>query len=358
MISAALPQDEARRLEALQRYDILDSISEQTYDDLLAIAAGICGTSMGAVTLVDAQRQWFKANKGLPVDETPRDIAFCAHAILTPDELFVVPDALADVRFFDNPLVTGHPNIRFYAGAPLVLQGGEAVGTLCVIDDSPHDITPFQKRALEGLSRQLVALLELRMAHKELRGHLAEREWYERELQRSHEQLEQENAQLSEMSRTDPLTGLVNRRVFNSTIDNEFVRAATGNTENTALAMAVIDIDHFKAINDTHGHPAGDAVLVAVAQCLRAHCAPGATVARFGGEEFAILLHGEDAHDIGHCCEVLRAAIESLHMRARVTVSIGVSVLRTGDSVGDLYSRADEALYAAKRSGRNRVVVA
>ena len=352
MISAPLPKDETERLAALERLEILDTMSEQSYEDLLRIVAGICGTKMGAVSLIDADRQWFKAQRGLPVQETPRDIAFCAHAILKPDEIFVVPDARQDERFHDNPLVTGSPNIRFYAGAPLVGSAGHPVGTLCVIDDEPHEMTPHQHEALLCLSRQVVRLLELRHANNELRRHLSEREWYERELQRRQEELLGENAQLVEMSQTDALTGLPNRRVFGNAMEQALMRAATGSLP---LSMAIADIDHFKTINDVLGHPAGDRVLVAVAQALRAACQGGSTIARFGGEEFALVMPDLAIDEALRSCEAMRRVVHGIAEAMPVTISVGVSTLRAGDTVSDLYARADAALYEAKRGGRNRV---
>lgn len=354
MVSAPLPETEPERLAVLKRYGILDTLPEGAYDDLLAIATGICGTAIGSVSLVDAERQWFKSLRGLPVQETSRDVAFCAHAILHPHEVMVVPDALADPRFVDNPLVTGAPGIRFYAGAPLIGSGGAAIGTLCVMDNVPRELTPFQIRALASLSRQVVALLELGLAHRELRNHLAEREWYERQLHRHQEELVAENAELSEMSHTDALTGVPNRRAFNRAMESAVATAAT---DRTPLSIAIIDIDHFKMINDLYGHPAGDATLTEIAHALRAQCDEVGTVARFGGEEFAVVLPDAVAVDAARLCEYLRAAVEGLPLNVPLTVSIGATVFRPGDGVSDLYRRADEALYAAKRAGRNCVVV-
>lgn len=354
MISAPLPANEAERLAALNRYEILDSISEQAYDDLLAIAAGICGTSMGAVSLIDSQRQWFKAQKGLSMQETSRDVAFCAHAILGND-VFVVPDALADIRFHDNPLVTGNPNIRFYAGAPLVSSSGDAVGTLCVFDDRPRQLNEFQQRALSALSRQVVALLELRKANKELRNHLGEREWYERIMQVREQELLDDNRQLTRMSSTDALTGLTNRRTFNGAIEAAVALAAS---DGSPLALAIIDIDYFKALNDAFGHPAGDAALVEIAHALEAEIPAGATIARFGGEEFALILSGHGAGGAVLACERMRLAIQQLEHEPPLTISVGVAAYQGGDTVSDIYSRADKALYSAKRAGRNRVMAA
>ena len=162
MIEPRLPQDEAARLAELHSYDVLDTPPEAAFDDLTRLASRICGTPIALVSLVDAERQWFKSRVGLEASETPRKVAFCAHAIHRPAELFVVRDSLQDERFCDNPLVTGEPHVRFYAGAPLVEPTGRALGTLCVIDHQPRDLGPDQLELLRVLSRQVVTQLELR----------------------------------------------------------------------------------------------------------------------------------------------------------------------------------------------------
>jgi signal transduction histidine kinase len=167
MVSAALPPNEPERLAALRSYQILDTDFEEDYDALCRLAATICGTPMALISLVDRDRQWFKASVGLGVRETGRDVAFCAHAI-NQGGLLEVPDAAEDRRFADNPLVLGEPKIRYYAGQPLVTPEGLSIGTLCTIDQVPRVLSAAQREALDILAKQVVAQLELRKALAEL----------------------------------------------------------------------------------------------------------------------------------------------------------------------------------------------
>ncbi len=161
MLTAPIPKNDAARVEALARYEILDTPPEREFDDLTLLASHICGAPLAQITLVDAERQWFKSKVGLTAPQTPRNISFCGHAIMKRD-VMVVPDAFADERFADNPLVTEDPKIRFYAGAPLVTSEGLALGALCVMDREPRQLSLTQLEALRALSRQVVAQMELR----------------------------------------------------------------------------------------------------------------------------------------------------------------------------------------------------
>lgn len=181
--------NEADRLEILRQYEILDTEAEEAFDDLTALAAYICGTPIALVSLTDSHRQWFKAKIGLDVPEAPRELSFCSHAISNPEEVMVVPNATADERFAGNPLVTSDPNINFYAGTPLVTPGGFPLGTLCVMDKTPRDLSPHQLEALKMLGRQAIAQMELRLNLIRLKRQIARQEEAELKLRASDQQI-------------------------------------------------------------------------------------------------------------------------------------------------------------------------
>jgi GAF domain-containing protein len=168
-MSPANAEMEKRRLEILWQYEVLDTIPEQLFDDLTELAAVICEAPIALISMVDEHRQWFKSRFGTTLEETSRDVSFCAYAITQPD-LFIIPDATQDERFANNPLVTSDPKIRFYAGAPLITPDGYALGTLCVIDKVPRELRPDQKQALRILARHAVLQLELRRRTQDVRS--------------------------------------------------------------------------------------------------------------------------------------------------------------------------------------------
>jgi GAF domain-containing protein len=168
MKAADIPANELERLQSLNEHELLDTSPEDLYDDITRIATEITGTPTSLITLVDKDRQWFKSKQGTDDTETTREVSFCAHAILHPDEVFIVPDARYDDRFFDNPLVTGNSRIVFYAGVPIKDSTGHALGTLCVIDSRPRELSEQQLEALKALANLVKAHFELRKTKMDL----------------------------------------------------------------------------------------------------------------------------------------------------------------------------------------------
>lgn len=357
MKSAPIPANEEKRLAALYEYGILDTLHEQAYEDIIFLAAQICGVPMATMSLIDRDRQWFKAKVGMNANETSREIAFCAHAILRPEDLMIVKDATKDERFSDNPMVTENPHIRFYAGAPLVTSEGDALGTLCVIDQKPRELSMEQLAALTALSRQVMAQLELRKALDSLTRHVEERAEYERRLEAYQLKLESMNEALSQESRTDRLTGLNNRGSFDEFLFEEFERALR---RNRPLSLLMMDIDHFKKLNDTFGHAHGDEVLRQVSKILGDNVRPADFAARYGGEEFVVVLPNTSEEGAMILAERIRKAIQNNRWDQRaVTVSIGVATQsRDHGNAHDLTCSADSALYESKQNGRNRATFA
>ncbi|WP_167098632.1 diguanylate cyclase [Mycobacterium sp. DL592] len=348
------PANEQQRLSVLKEYEILDTLPEQAYNDFATLASLICGTPIAMISLIDEDRQWFKANVGLDKEETPRSLAFCSHAIMTPDQTMVVEDATQDERFAANPLVTGDPHIRFYAGAPLQTPTGEALGTLCVIDREPRQLTDTQQQALEILSREVMVQLELRRSIATLEETILNQETYVELMHEYQRDMEKVRVNLETQSVTDVLTGIKNRRCFDLKLEEECQRALS---RRTSLALLMIDIDRFKDLNDQFGHPAGDETLRAVAQLLQAELRSNDQLFRYGGEEFAVILPETTMRGAFVLGERFRRIVQRAPWKNRaVTISIGAATLGEGIATPtELIRAGDRALYHAKQNGRNRV---
>lgn len=353
---APTPPGEAGRLDALRRYRILDTLHEQAYDDIVALARQICGTPQAVMTFIDEERQWFKASKGIAGEETERSIAFCDVAIRDLSDVTVVNDASVHPVFQDYPQVTGPDHLRFYAGAPMVTPDGFGLGTVCVVDTVPRQLDGSQIDALRALARLAVQMLELRRAQLEAQRQLAERELFTSDLLRYQHQLEEQNTELEVEASTDALTGLLNRTGLRR------VRKEAGPhtlARSTPYSVAVLDVDHFKRINDSLGHSAGDAVLRIVGEEISRGVRSGDIAVRYGGEEFLVFMPGTLLAGARAVVERIRGDIALRRdLPMPVTVSAGLAMGLAGqDEPESIFQRADQALYQAKRRGRDQVAV-
>jgi diguanylate cyclase len=347
-----LAKAESRRLTALRDYKILDTPTESSFDDLALLASHICGTPIAMVSLVDVDRQWFKAKVGVEMESTPRSQSFCTHAIKGGD-LMTVPDATQDPRFVDNPLVTGGPEIRFYAGAPLITPAGEALGTLCVMDKVPHTLRPEQEGALKALARQVVSQLELRRASTNNTALCVK--------------AKRDADRRARQSMRDALTRLPNRACMAQLIAGSLERAQAVGASYSGSAVLVVDLDRFKHVNDALGHKIGDAVLRRVGRMLRASVRSDRrssttrgndVVGRLGGDEFTILLTDLKSRSgagttAARVVEALTVPLTFDGHTIQLGASVGVAHIEARHADVDAVLReADAALYAAQAAGR------
>jgi diguanylate cyclase (GGDEF)-like protein len=327
-MSIPIPANELERLAALASYDIVESSKEDVFDDLANLAARVAGTSFAAVTLLDADRTWFKASTVSGEASLPREDTFCAHTILTPESPLIVGDLAADPRFESNKLVCGG-GCRAYLGVPLVNAEGYALGALCVIDDKARSFDTTTVETMKTLARAVVTNFELRRALNRATG----------------------------AARTDALTGLPNRRTAIAAIDE----LSTAGTPFTAIS---IDLDFFKETNDSEGHDTGDAVLRAAAARLQLAVRHGDVVARLGGDEFVVLLVGIADPAVAYViaqriCESLHVPVEFRGKRHRAGATLGLAIYPNDVAEGDKAFRlADEALIRAKRERRGSIGLA
>lgn len=336
--------EDAGRLQALQRFAILDTPMEPAYDELAVMAGHLCAAPVALISFLDRERQWFKAAVGLALAENPLDQSVCRYAARHTG-VFVVPDLAKDPRFAHFDIVTQEHPMRFYAGAPLVTQDGYVLGTLCVLDHVPRQLAPHLQVLLLSLARQVIRLLELKRANEHQGQMLVE--------------LEEARQQMAVLAHTDVLTGLANRRSFTDRLRQELALLQRGG-EPACLLM--LDVDHFKRVNDIHGHHAGDMALQHVAEVCRHVFRAADVVSRWGGEEFVALLPATLVPDAQVVALRLHAALAArpvpgIDPAMLLTASIGLSQFEPLRPLDMTLHALDAAMYTAKREGRNRTVV-
>lgn len=319
MKTPATPENEAARLRSLRSLNVLDTAPEERFDRLTRLARRLFNVPIALVSLVDENRQWFKSAQGLTARETPRDISFCGHAILG-HEVFVIPNALDDPRFADNPLVTAAPHIRFYAGCPLRDGAGHQLGTLCLIDRVPRTFEDEDVLALQDLAimveRELAAI---------------------------------------QLATTDELTGISNRRGF-SVLAEKGLKLCQRNGQPASLLF--IDLDNFKGINDAFGHTEGDKVLIAFSRMLESTFRDSDVFGRIGGDEFAALLTGSNIDvaqlSISRLQEALEAYNGSENRGYEIEFSVGIAPIDFTKpyTIEALLEHSDQQMYQHKKARR------
>lgn len=342
MIFAPLPINETARLASLHKMQILATPAEEAFDRITRVAKHIFQVPMVLITIVDEHRQWFKSKIGLSAQETPRDISFCGHVVYN-EETVVVEDASRDERFYDNPLVRdNNTHIRFYAGRPLRNHEGFVIGSLCLIDKKPRQISTTELAILDDL------------------GYWAESVFMVRGMSKVTDTLLSELDSVKRESLIDPLLRVWNRGAIMDILARENDHTQR---QNSKLALLMVDIDHFKRVNDRYGHPAGDDVLIEVVNAIRQQLRSYDSLGRYGGEEFMIVLPQTGHQDVVKLAERLRHAVEKNMINVEgnqlhCTISIGVAVV-DGDApkqdIEDIVMAADQALLQAKANGRNRI---
>ena len=313
MPGAPQPTNEVERLRSLHALPLLDTPPEERFDRLTRLARRLFDVPIAVISLVDADRQWFKSRTGLDATETPREYSFCAHAILG-EEVMVVPDATHDERFRSNPLVLGAPHIRFYAGCPVRAPDGSALGTLCVIAPEPRRPGDADVALLRDLG----------------------------------DMVEQEVRSMA-LATMDELTGLTNRRGFNAIAAK--ANAVCGRLERPATLL-LFDVDDFKQVNDTFGHAEGDRVLLEFANHLRSAFRDSDVVARLGGDEFCVLLSGTSDADVRRPISLLQERLAGDAGLSGISFSVGTAQYDPAKhpSVAELAAAADRDMYRQKRA--------
>ncbi|EBA00619.1 sensor domain-containing diguanylate cyclase [Marinobacter sp. ELB17] len=318
MIKPEIPENEAERLHALRTLKILDTAHEERFDRVTRMAKRMFGVSVSLVSLVDEDRQWFKSSQGLEATETPRDISFCGHAI-NQNGLFIIPDAIEDVRFADNPLVTDAPNIRFYAGYPLEIREGLKIGTLCLIDQKPRVMDEEDQQLFKDLGA---------MVEQEIKS--------------------------IQLATLDELTLISNRRGFLNLADYGLKMCRRNRV---SMSFLLFDLNKFKAINDQYGHHEGDFVLTKFARILLDTFRDSDVIGRLGGDEFVAMLTDSDKKNsdeiLARFAEAVKETNATMNKPYKIEYSVGIEHFQhdTTKTAEEMIQEADAAMYKHKKSG-------
>ncbi len=311
------PENEETRLQNLRSLGVLDTPAEERFDRLTRLARRMFNVPIALVSLVDANRQWFKSCMGLDTLETSREISFCGHSILG-DDIFMIPDAVEDERFFDNPLVTDEPKIRFYAGCPLRFLDGSKMGTLCIIDTNPRILSDEDQQALRDLAK--LAENELLAVH---------------------------------LATLDDLTGISNRRGFMTLAQNALGICAR---QGLPVSLVFLDLNNFKQINDQFGHAEGDRALVAFSESMQNSFRESDLYGRLGGDEFIVLLSNTTDNATRRIIQRLGLSLiecnQKLNRGYDISFSHGIVTVNPEKNlrIDDLLNQADELMYKNKAS--------
>lgn len=310
--------DDVSRVSALYRYESLDAEPPPGFTDVVTLLKSIFTMPYAAIKVIDGRLLRTKAAVGLECANYPREDTPC-NVTIRNARLTVAENMVEDERFGERPFVTGEAGIRSYIGAPLTSADRYDIGSLCLPGTEPRVFTEGERTILQNFAKVVVSQLELRQA-----------------------------------ATVDRLTGAMTRRSFEDDLGRHVARGS-------ASWLIFIDIDHFKSINDSFGHYVGDQALRHVAEHIQACLTPDVSFGRTGGEEFALHVAGMSAHDVRHFADCLRGAIETSAFNMigdrRVTISVGLARFNHGDTVDGWFKRADRAMYEAKHTGRNKVVV-
>ncbi len=328
--------EEAERLQALEALNLLDTAAEERFDRITRIARHVFKTDIALVSLVDKDRQWFKSAQGLGASETSRAISFCGHAV-AKNETLVVDNASVDERFFDNPLVTGDPNIRFYAGQPLHTSDGWPVGTLCVINSQPKTLSEEEKMLLEDLAKLVEAELVLSstlVANQRLKQKLAE----------------------AEKNSTDGASRAWSQEFITDLARSELL---TAQRDGQPFSIALLEIDRLDDVKSDQSDLAFKAILDAIAQRLRAGLSAADTIGRFGENRFLVVLPNCSLRAADRTAEGLRKQLRRAPFPygTAVTGSFGVTTADKDSTLASMLKAADRALGASIIAGRDWVSV-